>query len=62
MRTAFLIGLMRTAFSNGLNGNGFFKWAEWGRLIQMGWMRTAFSTGLNEDGFFKWAKWGRQMS
>jgi hypothetical protein len=35
---------MGTAFSNELNGNGFFKWVE---------IETAFSTGLNENGFFK---------
>jgi hypothetical protein len=46
---------MGTAFSYGLNGDGFFKRVEW-------W--TAFSTGLNGDGFFGWVEWGRlfQMS
>jgi hypothetical protein len=44
---------MGTAFSYGLNGDGFFKWAEWGRLFQMGWMGTAISNELNGDGFFK---------
>jgi hypothetical protein len=50
---------MRTAFSNGLNGNGFFSWVEWGRLFQLGRMGTAFSAGLNGDGFFKWVEWER---
>jgi hypothetical protein len=36
------------AFSNGLNGDGFFDWVEWGRLFQ---------NGLNGDGFFKWFDW-----
>jgi hypothetical protein len=40
-----------TAFSNGLDGDGFFKWVGWGRLFQMSWMGTAFSTGLDGDGF-----------
>jgi hypothetical protein len=34
---------MGTAFSAGLNGDGFFY---------MGWMGTVFSAGL--DGFFGW--------
>jgi hypothetical protein len=25
-----------SAFSAGLNGDGFFSWVEWGRLFQMG--------------------------
>jgi hypothetical protein len=25
-----------TAFSTELNGDGFFKWVEWGRLSHMG--------------------------
>jgi hypothetical protein len=50
---------MGTAFSDGLNGDGFFKWVEWGRLFQMGWLGTAFSAGLNGDGFFSWVEWGR---
>jgi hypothetical protein len=49
---------MRTAFSNGLNGDGFFKWVEWGRLFHKGWMGRAFLTELNEDGFFGWVEWG----
>jgi hypothetical protein len=48
------MGWLGTAFSNGLNEDGFFKWVGWGRLLQLGWMGTAFSTALNEDGFFKW--------
>jgi hypothetical protein len=43
---------MRAAFSNGLGGDGFFIWVEWGQLFYMGWMRTAFSNGLGENGFF----------
>ncbi len=55
---------MRTSFSVGLNGNGFFTWVEWGRLFiwvewgrlfnmgWMGWMGTAFSNGLNGNVFF----------
>jgi hypothetical protein len=50
---------MGTAFSAGLNGDGFFKWVEWGRLFQLGWLRTAFSAGLAGDGFFGWVEWGR---
>jgi hypothetical protein len=41
---------MGTAFSAGLNGDGFCNWVEWGRLLQLGWMGTA---GLNRDGLFK---------
>jgi hypothetical protein len=41
---------MGTAFSNGLNGDGFFGWVEWERLF---W---AFSNELNGDGFFKWVE------
>jgi hypothetical protein len=54
---------MGTAFSAGLNGDGFFKWVErgdgffdwveWGRLFQMGLMRTTFSNELNRNHFFK---------
>jgi hypothetical protein len=44
---------MRTAFSNELNEDGFFKWVEWGRLFQLGWLGTAFLYELNENGFFK---------
>jgi hypothetical protein len=40
---------MGTAFSNGLNVAGFFKWAEWERLFRLSW---AFSNGLNGNGFF----------
>jgi hypothetical protein len=40
---------MGTAFSAGLNGDGFFKWVEWGRLFQVGLLGTAFSDGLAED-------------
>jgi hypothetical protein len=50
---------MRTAFSDELNGNGFFSWVEWGRLFQLGWLGTGFSDGLNGDGFFSWVGWGR---
>jgi hypothetical protein len=50
---------MRTAFSPGLNGYGFFTWVEWERLFQMDWMRTAFLSGLNGDGFFIWVEWKR---
>jgi hypothetical protein len=53
MRTAFLDGLMRTAFSAEWNEDGFFRWIKWGRLFELGWMRTAFSDGFNEDGFFR---------
>jgi hypothetical protein len=62
------LGWMGTAFSNGLNENGFFKWVEWGRLFHLGWMGmafhlgwmgTAFSSGLNGNGFFIWVEWGR---
>jgi hypothetical protein len=45
-----------TAFSAGLNGDGFFKWVEWGRLFQLGWLGTAFSAELNGDGFFSWVE------
>jgi hypothetical protein len=48
-----------TAFSAGLNENGFFKEVEWERHFRLSWMRTAFSYELNEDGFFKWVEWGR---
>jgi hypothetical protein len=43
---------MGTAFSNELDGNGFFKWVGWGRLFQLGWMGTAFLFELNKNGFF----------
>jgi hypothetical protein len=52
---------MGTAFSKELNGDGFFKWVEWGRLFQLGWLGTAFSNGLNGDGFFKWVEWERHF-
>ncbi len=42
------MGWLGTAFSNGLNGDGFFRWVGWGRLFQMGWLGT-----LAEDSFFK---------
>jgi hypothetical protein len=48
---------LRTAFSAGLDGDGFFTRVEWERLCRLGWMGTAFSTGLNEDGFF----WSAQV-
>jgi hypothetical protein len=41
---------MGTAFSTGLNEDGFSKWLEWEGL---------FSNGLDEDGFFDWGEWGR---
>jgi hypothetical protein len=44
---------MGTAFSDGLNGDGFFKWVEWERLFRLGW---AFSNGLNGEGFFGWVE------
>jgi hypothetical protein len=59
---------MGTAFSNGLNGDGLFKWVEWERLFRLSYMRTAFFTGLNGTassyglngkGFFDWVAWGR---
>jgi hypothetical protein len=50
---------MGTAFSNGLDGDGFFIWVEWVRLFHLGWMGTAFLSGLNEDGFFIWVEWVR---
>jgi hypothetical protein len=50
---------MGTAFSAGLNGDGFFGWVEWERLLQLGWLGTAFANGLAGDGFFKWVEWGR---
>jgi hypothetical protein len=45
---------MGTAFSNELNGDGFFIRVEWGRLFQTSWLGTAFSNGLHGDGFFDW--------
>jgi hypothetical protein len=48
---------MGTAFSTGLNGNGFFIWIEWKRLFHLGWMKTAFSSGLYENGFFMNCSW-----
>jgi hypothetical protein len=33
MGTAFYLG---TAFSAGLDGDGFFDWVEWGRLFLVG--------------------------
>jgi hypothetical protein len=50
---------VRTAFSTGLNENGFFDGVEWGRLFRLGQMGTVFSTELNGDGFFNWVKWER---
>jgi hypothetical protein len=50
---------MGTAFSTGLNGDGFFDWVEWGRLFQTSWLETAFSNELNEDRFFIWVGYGR---
>jgi hypothetical protein len=44
---------MGTAFSAGLNGDGFFKLVELGRLFRLGWLGTVFSAGLNMNGFFK---------
>jgi hypothetical protein len=41
------MGWMGTAFSNGLNGDGFFEWVEWGRLFHMDWVG---------DGFFDWVE------
>jgi hypothetical protein len=36
-RDRFSTGLNETAFPNEFNGDGgFFKWVEWGRLLQMG--------------------------
>ncbi len=42
---------MRTAFSDGLNRDGFFKWVERERLFQLNWMKTIFSTVLNKNDF-----------
>ncbi len=50
---------MGTAFSTGLNGDGFFKRVEWGRLFRLSRMGTDFSKGLNGNGFFIWIEWGR---
>jgi hypothetical protein len=45
---------MGTAFWNGSNGDGFFKWVGWERLFQLDWLKTAFSNELNENVFFEW--------
>jgi hypothetical protein len=44
---------MWPAFSNELNGDGFFGWVEWERLFRLGW---TFSNELNGNGFFKWVE------
>jgi hypothetical protein len=41
---------MGTAFSAGLNGDGFFKWVEWERLFFFSWVEW--------DRFFSWVEWG----
>jgi hypothetical protein len=46
---------MKTAFSPGLNGNGFLP----GLMGTAFYLGTAFSAGLDGDGFFIWVEWER---
>jgi hypothetical protein len=47
-----------TAFSDGLNEDGFFGWIERGRIFRLGWMRTACSMRWMRTAF-QWVEWGR---
>ncbi len=52
MGTAFSKDWMETAFPNGLDGTGFFRWVEMRTAFRLVWMGTAFSYGLDRNGFF----------